>query len=97
MNSTLSDKVHGFLNSRSVSHSALPRLEKDVTPPGVDPEHQRVRSAAFVLPPDQAFKDAATLAGMAVSVWVRERLRRAARKELEDADKPVAFLGRLSA
>jgi hypothetical protein len=33
--------------------------EKDVTPPGVDPEHQRVRSAAFVLPPDQAFKDAA--------------------------------------
>jgi phenylpropionate dioxygenase-like ring-hydroxylating dioxygenase large terminal subunit len=33
--------------------------EKDVTPPGVDPEHQRVRSAAFVLPLDQAFKDAA--------------------------------------
>ena len=33
--------------------------EKDVTPPGVDPEHQRVRSAAFVLPPDQAFKDVA--------------------------------------
>jgi uncharacterized protein (DUF1778 family) len=40
----------------------------------------------------QAFQDAATLAGMAVSVWVRERLRRAARKELEDAEKPVAFL-----
>ncbi|HET6251381.1 MAG TPA: hypothetical protein VFE47_27095 [Tepidisphaeraceae bacterium] len=45
----------------------------------------------------QAFKDAATLAGMALSVWVRERLRKVARKELEDADKPVAFLGRLSA
>jgi len=40
----------------------------------------------------QAFWDAASLAGMALSVWVRERLRRAARKELEDAEKPVAFL-----
>lgn len=40
----------------------------------------------------QAFWDAANLSGMALSVWVRERLRRAARKELEDADKPVPFL-----
>jgi uncharacterized protein (DUF1778 family) len=45
----------------------------------------------------QAFRDAAMLAGMAVSVWVRERLRRVARKELEDAEKPVAFLERISA
>ncbi len=41
----------------------------------------------------RAFRDAAELAGMALSVWVRERLRRAARKELEDAEKSVAFLG----
>src|SRR5438132_10901489 len=34
-------------------------MEKDVTPPGVDPAHHRVRSAAVVLPSDQAFKDAA--------------------------------------
>jgi phenylpropionate dioxygenase-like ring-hydroxylating dioxygenase large terminal subunit len=33
--------------------------EKGVVPPGVDPAHHRVRSAALVLPPDQAFKDAA--------------------------------------
>jgi uncharacterized protein (DUF1778 family) len=45
----------------------------------------------------QAFWDAANLSGMALSVWVRERLRKAARKELEDAEKPVAFLDRLSA
>jgi uncharacterized protein (DUF1778 family) len=45
----------------------------------------------------QAFKDAADLSGMALSVWVRERLRRAARKELESAEKPVAFLERLTA
>src|SRR5918992_616821 len=34
-------------------------VEKGVTPPGVDPEHQKVRSASIVLKPEQAFKDAA--------------------------------------
>ncbi len=34
-------------------------VEKGVTPPGVDLAHQRVRSAAVVLPPDQPFKEAA--------------------------------------
>jgi hypothetical protein len=40
----------------------------------------------------QAFKDAADLAGLGVSAWVRERLRRIAAKELQDASRPVAFL-----
>ena len=34
-------------------------VEKDETPPGVDPVHQRVRAAAIVLPADAAYKDAA--------------------------------------
>ena len=34
-------------------------MEKDVAPPGVDAAHQKVRSAAVILPPDQPFKDAA--------------------------------------
>jgi hypothetical protein len=34
-------------------------LEQDAMPPGVALEHQRVRSAAVVLPPEQPFKDAA--------------------------------------
>jgi phthalate 4,5-dioxygenase len=34
--------------------------EKGVTPPGVDPAHQRVRSASIILPPDQPFKIAAS-------------------------------------
>jgi hypothetical protein len=34
--------------------------DKGVTPPGVDPLHQRVRSASIILPPDQAFKIAAS-------------------------------------
>jgi uncharacterized protein (DUF1778 family) len=45
----------------------------------------------------QAFKDAADLRGMALSVWVRERLRLAAQRELEEANRPVAFMGRMSA
>ncbi len=40
----------------------------------------------------QAFKDAADLAGIPISAWVRERLRRAAVRELEEASIPVAFL-----
>ena len=39
-----------------------------------------------------AFQEAADLAGIALSAWVRERLRRAARIELKDANKPVPFL-----
>jgi len=34
-------------------------VETGVTPPGVDTVHQRVRSVAVVLPPDQPFKDGA--------------------------------------
>lgn len=40
----------------------------------------------------QSFKAAADLAGQALSVWVRDRLRHAAKRELEDARKPVTFL-----
>ena len=45
----------------------------------------------------QSFRDASDAAGMAMSAWIRDRLRRAARKELEDLKLPVAFLDRLSA
>ncbi|MBV9969153.1 MAG: aromatic ring-hydroxylating dioxygenase subunit alpha, partial [Xanthobacteraceae bacterium] len=34
-------------------------VDKGQVPPGVDPAHQKVRSAAVVLPRDKAFKDAA--------------------------------------
>lgn len=38
------------------------------------------------------FQQAADLAGLALSAWVRERLRAAARRELVDAGKQVPFL-----
>ena len=40
----------------------------------------------------QAFRDAAELAGVGLSTWVRERLRRTAVRELEQAARPIAFL-----
>lgn len=41
----------------------------------------------------QSFESAAELSGLAVSVWVRERLRQVAARELQAAGRPVAFLG----
>lgn len=40
----------------------------------------------------RAFCDAAILAGIDLSTWARERLRRSAIRELEEAGKLVAFL-----
>lgn len=45
----------------------------------------------------EAFRAAAEAQGLAMSAWIRQCLRRAARKELEDLNMPVAFLDRLSA
>jgi len=39
----------------------------------------------------RAFQEAAELAGISLSSWMRERLRRVAIRELEEACKPVAF------
>ncbi|HEY4022268.1 MAG TPA: Rieske 2Fe-2S domain-containing protein, partial [Pseudonocardiaceae bacterium] len=44
---------------RKLIQAALDLREQGITPPGVDPAHHRVRSAAIVLPKDQAFLDAA--------------------------------------
>jgi uncharacterized protein (DUF1778 family) len=40
----------------------------------------------------QAFSDAANVAGIPVSTWMRERLRRAAARELGEVSRPIAFL-----
>jgi len=40
----------------------------------------------------QAFVDAAELDGKKLSEWIRDRLRRLARHELESSGRPVAFL-----
>lgn len=44
----------------------------------------------------EAFQDAASLAGISLSSWVRERLRRVAVRELQEAARPVAFLKQVS-
>ena len=41
-----------------------------------------------------AFGTAAKIAGLTVGQWMRERLRRAARAELEDAKRDVPFMAK---
>lgn len=43
-------------------------------------------------PEKAAFDTAADLAGLDMSAWVRERLRLAARSELQGYGKPVSFI-----
>lgn len=40
----------------------------------------------------EAFLLAAKIAGIPLTVWIRERLRRAAIRELEDGGRQIAFL-----
>jgi hypothetical protein len=40
----------------------------------------------------QGFRDAAERSGLPLATWMRQRLRRIAIRELENADLPVAFL-----
>ena len=51
---------NGIIMARHrLMRAARALAEKGVTPPGVAPEHQRVRAAAIVLPADAVYKDAA--------------------------------------
>lgn len=40
----------------------------------------------------EAFQNAADIAGVSLSSWVRERLRQVATRELKSAAKPIPFL-----
>ena len=56
----LSSTDNGIVMARMRLMKAAKALaDKGEVPPGVDPAHHRVRSAAVVLPPDQHFKEAA--------------------------------------
>ena len=43
-------------------------------------------------PEKETFREAASMAGQALSVWVRDRLRQSAKKELEETGRGVRFL-----
>jgi len=59
-------------------------------------EAERLRNEALLVRLEssekEAFKDAADLAGIPLSTWVRERLRQVAVRELENAARPIPFL-----
>jgi len=51
---------NGIIMARHrLMRAAKELAEKGTVPPGVELSHQRVRSAAVILPPDRPFKDAA--------------------------------------
>jgi phenylpropionate dioxygenase-like ring-hydroxylating dioxygenase large terminal subunit len=57
---TLVSTDSGIIMARQRLLRAVKALEQSgTTPPGVDPVHQRVRSASVVLPSDQSYQDAA--------------------------------------
>ncbi len=62
--------------------------------PPVEPSHTKSESLLLRLSSaeKQGFAEAAALAGVPLTVWIRERLRLAATKELEDAARSVPFL-----
>ena len=66
--------------------------------PSKSPEDLRNEDLLVKLKSDEkeAFKDAADLAGVSLSSWVRERLRQVAARELEAAAHPIAFLKHLA-
>jgi phthalate 4,5-dioxygenase oxygenase subunit len=56
----LSSTDNGIVMARMrLMKAAKALVDKGVVPPGVDPAHHRVRSAAVILAPDQAFQQAA--------------------------------------
>jgi hypothetical protein len=62
--------------------------------PPKSPEELRTEDLLVKLKTDEkeAFKHAADLAGVSLSTWVRERLRWAATKELQNYGREVPFL-----
>lgn len=63
-------------------------------------EADRLRSESLLVRLEstekEAFKNAADLAGVPLSTWVRERLRQNAIRELGKAARPVAFLNQVN-
>jgi hypothetical protein len=60
-------------------------------------DRTKCRSILLRLDPreKEAFSEAANVAGIPLAVWMRERLRRTATRELEEAARPIAFLTHL--
>lgn len=64
---------------------------------GRPPKNSRQKKAAYLdvrldESEKEAFHEAASLSGLPLSAWVRERLRRAAIRELEEFGVPIPFL-----
>jgi uncharacterized protein (DUF1778 family) len=62
-------------------------------PPKGSDQVKGIRLDMRIMPTEkQGFKAAAELAGLELSSWIRERLRYAAKKELDQAGQPIPFI-----
>jgi hypothetical protein len=59
---------------------------------GSDKRREELLQVRVTAMEKEAFDNAAELSGLALSAWVRERLRQNALRELEAAKRPIAFL-----
>ena len=60
----------------------------------VEGSRMKTESILVRVAPDEkeAFREAAEIAGLALSAWIRERLRRTAVRELEQSGRPIRFV-----
>jgi uncharacterized protein (DUF1778 family) len=60
-------------------------------------ENKKTESLKLRLMPDEkmAFQNAADISGLPLSAWVRERLRKAATRDLETSGQEIPFLRHL--
>jgi predicted HicB family RNase H-like nuclease len=85
-------KLSGRLFSDTINGMVKKKRGRGRPPKDAD----KLRSEALLVRLDggekEAFREAATLAGVSLASWVRERLRQIAIKELGKAERPIAFL-----
>ena len=63
----------GIMKARQkLRKAAIALRDEGVTPPGVDPAHQRVRSAAIVLPQEESFMEDSSREAVSVTPGVRQ-------------------------
>ena len=72
--------------------STVKRSKRGRPPKDADQLHSESLLVRLEANEKEAFREAADLAGVPLSAWVRERLRRVAMRELQKAARPVPFL-----
>ena len=76
--------IHGMKTTRKTRRGRPPKGSEKIKSIRLDMRLQEAEK--------EGFRAAAELAGLELTAWIRERLRRVAREELQEAGKDVPFL-----